>query len=208
MTKPIFSEDEYDLLLETANNAMGQASAKLAEVLNEMIEISIPEVKMIASSELKEILNLLKKYFDSNVSIVRQGFEEFLNGEAILIFGDGAFEALSKILDDDDNSEGKERELLLDISSILSSAYLNGIGNYFEKKIGILRPSVFCQKIPLKEAFGIMFQESNIKWKHTLILKVSFTMENYNFVCKLLVFFDEASIEKLQNTLREMLKGF
>ena len=51
--KPIFSEEEKDILQEIMNIAFGNATADLAEVIDIYVLLSVPDIKVIRSGKVR-----------------------------------------------------------------------------------------------------------------------------------------------------------
>ena len=109
---------------EIANVAMGRAVDLLSRLLNVYINMPIPRVNTIEKNELLMAL----KYVDQagNVSAVCQGFiGAGIAGEALMIFGESSFEDMAELMGYEDvPDEELQLELLMDVSSILFSAFL------------------------------------------------------------------------------------
>jgi len=175
---------------EIANVAMGQAADLLARVLNAFVIMPIPNVNMLEVSELKMALHQVSA--NTQVSAVCQGFiGSGIAGEALIIFDDSSINDIASLM----NFQGVlteqiEQELLMDISSILSGAYLQGIANQLDIKFSQSHPVVLGKHIKMDE----LFKRSESRWKKTLTIETSISIEDKNINCQLLLLFTEDSI--------------
>lgn len=199
------NEEQQDTLREIANLAMGEAGVNLSKVLNAYVQLSIPSIHPANFSSVSGVLRELNDGLGEIISIVRLGFQGFLEGEALLIYGPRALATIMDLLSDSSPKEAQEGMLLREISNILAAACLNGITRNLARNIMITPPSVYCHRMPAADSFDIMFTKKTIPWEDTLIIKISFSIEQKDFQCNLIVFLSERCIEKLQNRLDQIL---
>ncbi len=205
-----FSEDQLDLLAETANLAMGKAGADLAKVLDEFVELQVPKIQMVSATDVVNSIQPLSSCpsSTSKVSIVRMGFENYLTGEALVIFGEDSIISISDIMGEQPEPDiHRERELLLDISNIIVGACLYEIGEELQGEINVARPSIFCHNMDSTRVMVAIFSREKIGWLKTLLMKITFSLEDRKFVCDLLIFLSEPSIKKLLQKLDEMIEN-
>ena len=53
-----FTDDEHDLLKEVFNMAMGQAGKALATLLNEFVDLAVPDIKLVEAEKVVETILL------------------------------------------------------------------------------------------------------------------------------------------------------
>jgi len=206
MSDTCFDEDELDLLKELSNIAMGRAGRDLAKVLDEYIELSIPELRFVSSDMVMATIAEMMGGLEQSMSVVRVGFHDSLGGEAIFLFGDETWHTVAELLaDDEPENEASERKLLLDISNILAAACLNGLAENLKGSVVLSSAPTISQRTPASLVLDTLFSASRSQWTKTLLVKISFTMESRDFKCDLLLFFSEQSLEGLQKRLRDIL---
>ncbi|WP_455222434.1 response regulator [Kaarinaea lacus] len=178
---------------EVANVAMGRAADLLARLLNVYIHMPIPNVNTIEKNELRMAL----KYIDQGeaVSAVCQGFiGAGIAGEALLIFDDTSFTDMADLMHYQEQvDDAVELELLMDISSIVISAFLKGIAEQLDMNFSQGHPIVLGQHVKVED----LLQRSTSRWERTLAIEVSFSFEDYSITCDLLFLFTEDSIAPL-----------
>jgi chemotaxis protein CheC len=204
-----YNEDQYDLLRELTNIAIGQATAELDQLWNTRVEFSIPQVSMVAFNDMRG--KLLEFYASfSGVSVVKQIFDGLLSGEILLIFGEEAMSAVSKLKGKNEALNLEEEQILLrDTSITIAGASLNGLIESFDGEISLGKLFFFCERQPFMNFLNDLFprgrQESS-QWKYSLLINVVFTASEDNFDCFILIFLSKASIEKLRRELDQLIE--
>ena len=182
---------------EVANVAMGRAADLLARLLNVYIDMPIPNVNTIEKNELRMAL----KYVDQGdaVSAVCQGFiGAGIAGEALLIFDDTSFVDMADLMGFEDKIDNAvEIELLMDISSILISAFLKGIAEQLDVNFSQGHPIVLGQHVKVAD----LMQRNTSRWSKTLAIEIRFSIENRAISCDLLFLFTEDSIGRLNELI-------
>lgn len=212
MNQAALSNDQRDALQELTNIAMGQAGASLATLLDEFVDLSVPRIRVVAVVDLPPVLAEL--IGQSNlVSAVRQSFQGYLRGEAIVIFGEPGCQALADLMGfEGDLGQSGENELLLDVANVLSGACLGGmmeqIRAYTETKgpaeLGFSMPSVMARQVMAAQ----LIDPSKVQWSHALLLEVNFTIKNRNFIAHLTMLMPEEGIEKIRGITDEFIAAF
>ncbi len=206
------SPDQRDSLQEITNIAMGQAGASLATLLYTFVNLSVPRINLLALPDVSgSIRNLVGS--DVEVTAVRQSFQGYLMGEAIVIYQQAGCKELASMLGHTDElNQAAETELLLDVANILVGACLVGIteqlkGISKENNSGELRfsaPSVMAMNVPPET----LINPEKLSWTHALLVEVNFTLENRNFVSHLVMLMPEKTIEKIRGVLDEFIASF
>ncbi len=212
MSQAALSNDQRDALQELTNIAMGQAGASLATLLDEFVDLSVPRIRVVTVVDLPQALaDLVGK--NNLVSAVRQSFQGYLRGEAIIIFGEPGCRALADLM----GFEGElgvsgENELLLDVANVLSGACLGGmmeqIRGFAEisgtAELGFSMPSVMARQVVAEQ----LIDPKKVQWSHALLLEVNFTIKNRNFIAHLTMLMPEEGIEKIRGIIDEFIASF
>jgi len=196
------SDTVRDGYKEIANVAMGQAADLLARVLGAFVIMPIPNVNMLEVSELTMALNQVAGSKD--VSAVCQGFiGSGIAGEALLIFNNASIEDIADLMNfQGDLTDKIELELIMDISSILSGAYLHGIAKQLDINFSQSHPVVLGRHIKMEE----LFRRSSSRWKKTLTIETAISIENRDIHCHLLLLFTEDSIPHFNNFIEYLIE--
>ncbi|WP_420590360.1 histidine kinase [Bacterioplanoides sp.] len=201
MSEVTLSEDQRDCYQELTNVAMGQAADRLARLLDAYVVLPIPRVNLIENSELHMAIQDAEK--DAAISAVCQGFiGSGIAGEALLLFNDTSFQDLSSLM----NYTGPldrhaELELLMDVSSVLIGACIQGIGEQLEIHFNQGHPVVLGQHCQVDD----ILKSGNHQWSKTLAIEIHYTIEHVNIDCDLLLLFTEDSVHKLNNVIDFLL---
>ena len=197
----IINEDQRDCYQELTNVAMGQAADRLARLLNAYVVLPIPKISVIENSDLNMALQGATS--DSSVSAVCQGFiGSGIAGEALLLFNDTSFHDLATLM----NYPGSldrfaEMELLMDVSSLLIGACVQGIGDQLEIHFNQGHPVILGQHCKVDD----LLKPGNHQWSKTLAIEIHYTLEHVNIDCDLLLLFTEDSVIKLNNKINYLL---
>ena len=187
-----------DYLREIANIAMGRSSDLLARLLGIFVRQPIPKVAFIASSELH--MTIAAADDEAHYSAVCQGFTGAgVAGEAMLLFADSSFREMAEMLHYD-NLDGPavNIEVLMDMSSILFGAFLKDIGDQMDLRLGLSHPTVLGQHRQIAEMLDHHYNHE----QQLLCIEITYTIENHNIQCDMLVLFTEDSLPFLQQRLQ------
>ncbi len=206
------TSDQRDSLQEITNIAMGQAGASLATLLDTFVNLSVPRINLLALTDVSAgIRNLVGS--DAEVTAVRQSFQGYLLGEAIVIYQQAGCKELADMLGHTDElNQAGETELLLDVANILVGACVGGITEQLkriskESNSGELRfsaPSVMAVNVRPET----LINPEKLSWTHALLVEVNFTLEHRNFVSHLVMLMPEKTIEKIRGVLDEFIASF
>ena len=190
-----------DYLQEIANVAMGRSSDLLARLLRVFVKQPIPRVEMIARSELSMAISVA--HADSNYSAVCQGFTGAgIAGEALLLFADASFNDMAELLHYEDmDTESIQVEVLMDMSSILFGAFLKGIGDQLDLKLGLGHPTVLGQH----RQIGDLLEHHSTRHEKLLCIEISYELEDREISCDMLVLLTEDSVPFLEQRLQYLV---
>ncbi len=195
------STDMRDCYQEIANVAMGRAGDLLARLLNVFVELPIPNVNFIEVSELRMALKDIENH--ESTSGVCQGFiSAGISGEALLILNDSSFKDVASLMNYQyDADMGTELELLMDLANVLIGACLKGVSEQLDIQFSQGHPEVLGQHRKISD---LIANNAN-KWKKTLAIEISYSIENYPIKCDLLLLFTEKSMQTLNNKLAYLI---
>lgn len=196
------SDSVRDGYREVVNVAMGQAADLLARVLDAFVIMPIPNINMLETSELKMALNQVSE--SNDVSVICQGFiGAGIAGEALIIFSDSSMADIADLMKfSAELTEHAELELLMDISSILSGACLQGIAKQLDIKFSQSHPVVLGRHIKMDD----LFKRSENRWKKMLTIELAVDIENRNINCELLMLFTEDSIPRFNEFIEYLIE--
>lgn len=191
-----------DTFREITNVAMGRAGALLARVLNVFVKLPIPNVNIFEVGELSMALADAQR--GGSVSAVCQGYiAGGIAGEALLIFHDSNFRDIAKLMKHDGEPDNNTQlELLMDLSSLLIGACLNGFAEQLDIRFSQGHPIILGQHCNFDDLLRI----NQSRWKKTLAVELSYTIENHDVNFDLLFLFTEDSVPRLQNKLQYLME--
>lgn len=186
-----------DTFREVVNVAMGRAAALLARVLGVFVQLPIPNVNILEVGELH--MALADAAQGDKLTAVCQGYiGGGIAGEALLIFHDSEVADMARLMRADDYLE---LEMLLDLSSLLISACLSGIADQIEVVFSQGHPQVLGQHASIDELIRLNSQ----RWKNTLAVEISYSLEGHDVHFDLLLLFTEDSVELLTRKLAHLM---
>ncbi len=188
-----------DAFRETINVAMGRAAALLARVLGVFVQLPVPNVNMLEVGELH--MALADAQASDRLTAVCQGYiGGGIAGEALLLFHDSEIADMAQLMKIQD-SDYSDMEMLLDLSSILIGACLSGIAEQIDIEFSQGHPQVLGLHSGIEELIRINQQ----RWKKTLAVEISYSLEGHNIHFDLLMLFTEDSVERLSRKLAYLM---
>lgn len=196
------TEDQQDCLQELINIAMGQASDQLARYLDTFVYLKVPSIESVDSSELTKTLN----QHQDTMAVVSQGFfgYEGIRGEALLIYQEEDSGRIADLLGYEPD-ELSQDEQLIDISSILTTTFLNvfaqQIGNQMSYNAPKLLPSV-------QNSISEHLQHMSFNWDLALKVNIHYQVTDYSFNCNMILLIPGTAITNIKNVLDRILAEF
>jgi chemotaxis protein CheC len=199
------NEDEKDCLQELMNISYGAATSAISEIIGKFATLNIPNIQTISSSKLKSYLNTKlisnKKYF-----VVNQLINGYLAGENIFIIDETSSLNLAKEfdLDEDEIDENEIKDIVLEITNILSSATSGTLASLVETNISFSAPHI--SKINSADELDKRFE---MEYSHVIIIATELNFKDQNIKGELMILTkDESSFflqKALNNTLDNLL---
>ena len=189
-----------DALREISNVAMGRAAALLAKVLDVFVELPVPAVNIFEVSELH--MTLADAQRGERFSALCQGFiGDGIAGEALLLFHDSEIADISRLFKWQPKDESETSEMLLDLASILIGACLSGISEQIDVRFSQGHP----QLLGLHGSIDSLIRVNQQRWRKTLAVEISYSLEGHNVHFDLLLLFTEDSIQRLSHKINYLL---
>lgn len=191
-------DEKLDAFRELANVAMGQAGENLAKVLNEFIELPIPNVSLLHANELHMALSDVNQ--NSQMSAVSKGFiSTGIRGEAIILFNDSNVENMANLLGVNKSDEHKEAEVeaLMDVSNILIGACLNALSAQLNVKFTHNSPIILGLHCGLQELMSTQVSRSD----KVLAIEIAYAISKHNLNFELLLLIPNKYVDLVFNRL-------
>jgi len=198
----ILNEDEKDCLQELMNIAYGFATASISEILGKFATLSIPKINTISSKELNSYLNkkLLsnKKYY-----ICNQLINGHLSGENIFLIDEKSSKNLAKEFDIDESNieENEIKDIVLEITNILSSATSGKLASLVNATVSFNAPHI--TKIESLDQFDKRFES---EYAHVIIIATELNFKDQHIKGELMLLTREKSSEYLKKALEKVLE--
>ncbi len=208
-----FTEDQYDMLKEVVNQAMGKAGSDLAELLKSFVDLVVPDINIIPVEQVVDKI-LERSVFGETelVTLFRQTFSNpsFMNGESIVIFNHETREKISDIMgcaDSEDRME--ELDFMLELSNLIVGACMNSISEQlFGQEMSFSSPELISENIPLQDVVYDRFKRRKFKWDYTLLSNITFTLKDRSFKSDLVVFISQEAIQLINDSIDKLLAEY
>ncbi|WP_437882007.1 response regulator [Pseudomonas sp. LRF_L74] len=190
-----------DALREVSNVAMGRAAALLAQVLGVFVRLPIPQVNIFEVSELH--MALLDAQRGERLSAVCQGFiGDAIAGEALLLFHDSEMNDVAQLLGWQPHDSIESSEMLLELASIITGACLQGIAEQIDVRFSQGHPQLLGQHSSIEQ----LIQLNRQRWKKTLAIEISYSLEAHAVHFDLLLLFTEDSLVRLTRKIHYLMQ--
>lgn len=196
------TEDQIDCLQELINIAMGQASDQLARYLDTFVYLQVPSIESIAAAELVDILCQQ----EDTMAIVSQGFfgHEGIRGEALLAYQEEDSGRIADLLGYEPD-ELSQDEQLIDISSILTTTFLNVFAQQIDNQMSYNAPKLLPHS---KDNLSEHLQQTAFSWDLALKVNISYQVTDYSFNCNMILLIPEKAITNIKHVLDRILVVF
>lgn len=189
----------HDVFRETVNVAIGRAAALIAKVLGVFVQLPVPNVNLLEVGELH--MALADASSSRQLTAICQGFiGSGIAGEALLIFHDSEVADIAQLMQRQ-SADYSDLEMLLDLSSVLIGACLSSIAEQIDVVFSQGHPQILGQHAAIDELIRL----NHKRWKKTLAVEISYSLEGHDIRFDLLLLFTEDSIERLTHKLAYLM---
>lgn len=204
MTNLGFSEEQRDCLQEIINVAMGLASDKLARFLNTFVHLRVPSIALVGASLIPAEFE--SRYRDTEAALVSQGFfgNEGVRGEAIVLYQMENAHKISALLGYE-VGDVSEIEMLTDISSILTTTFLNGLAQQLENSLSYSAPRVLSS---CNGDLSVMLKSTSFHWEHALKVDISYQLIDHSFNCDMILLIPGEAVSNIKTILDRILEAY
>ncbi len=202
MNKFHLTEDQQDCLQELINVAMGQASDQLARYLDTFVYLKVPSIESVAADELIETLSQQQ----NTMAVVSQGFfgYEGIRGEALLVYQEEDSGRIADLLGYEPG-ELSQDEQLIDISSILTTTFLNVFASQIENQMSYNAPKLLPS---VQNSLTEHLQQMTFSWDLALKVNINYQVTDYSFNCNMILLIPETAIINIKHVLDRILEDF
>ena len=200
----LLDEDQKDCLQELMNISYGAATAAIAQIIDKFATLNIPNIKILTSAEFEEYFtNKFKKY--DTYYVTNQNIDGKLNGENMFIMDEKSVInlALEFDLEEEDLDENELKDVILEITNIISSTTLSKLADLINSSVTFAPPSV--KKI---NASDTLDERYKTEYKHVITISTEIKFEDQNILGELILMSKEESIIHLKNELDKILEEY
>lgn len=198
------NEDQKDCLQELMNISYGAATASLAQIIEKNATLGIPSIKTFNSKEFEEYCN--NKFGDEgHYYLVNQKIDGNLCGENIFIMDKDSSVNLAKEfdLDDDEINDAELKDIVLEVTNIISSTTLSKLASFFNVSISFSPPHI--KSINTLKNFNEKF---STHYHYIIVISTQIIFEDQNIYGELIIMSKDESIEFLKKSLDKVLEEF
>lgn len=196
------TEDQLDCLQELINIAMGQASDQLARYLDTFVYLKVPSIESVDAKNLMQTLSEQKNM----MAVVSQGFfgHEGIRGEALLVYQEEDSGRIADLLGYEPD-ELSQDEQLIDISSILTTTFLNVFAQQIDNQMSYNAPKLLPN---VQGNLSEHLQQMPFTWDLALKVNINYQVTDYSFTCNMILLIPEIAITNIKLVLDRILAEF
>jgi len=194
------NEDQLDCLQELINVAMGQASDQLARYLDTFVFLQVPHIELVNAQAFSMSLTDNQQ---SN-AVVSQGFfgYEGIRGEALLVYRNEDSDRIADLLGYEPE-ELSEEEQLIDISSILTTTFLNVFAGQIENQLSYNAPKLLSNG---QSSVAQYLKQLSFDWDMALKVNITYQVTDYSFNCDMILLIPESAIINIKTVIDRILE--
>ncbi|MEJ6006799.1 hypothetical protein WG899_14705 [Paucibacter sp. AS339] len=198
------TEVERDALAEAFNLALGEAASSFADIVNEEIRVTVPEVEILTRQQLLEHLaELPSAESDPALCSISQAFhsaDQGLATETLLLFPErGGLEIVRRMLGDTgtplEHISELEQDALGEIGNIIINSCMNSLAGIFKTEMVGTLPNV--ERLAPQDLFGQQGQGEVV-----LAARIGMSMSSQDVSGFVLFLMDLPSLETVIRLIR------
>ncbi|WP_448213150.1 chemotaxis protein [Colwellia sp. MEBiC06753] len=196
------NEDQQDCLQELINVAMGQASDQLARYLDTFVFLTVPSIDLVSGQGLSSSFESK----EGSIAMVSQGFfgYEGIRGEALLVYQHEDSERIGDLLGYEPDELSVE-EQLIDISSILTTTFLNVFAAQIENQMSYSAPKLLSD---IQGSLSAHLKQLSFDWDMALKVNINYQVTDYSFNCEMVLLIPEAAIDNIKAVIDRILEDY
>jgi chemotaxis protein CheC len=200
-SKKELTEFEKDALKEVGNIGIGHATTSLAKMVNERVEITLPDLKLI---QLIKLPGLIKN--DSPMIGIIQELKDDYRGFIVLLLSRDSSKFLIKLVlgeaKETNTFDEMEQSVLKEVGNIMNGTYISALSNFLGIRISLSPPTHVYDMgdAIINQLVGVMSQEVD----NVLFLRTEFIILSEKVNGKMFVITDSLSISKILDSIKKM----
>jgi len=198
------NEDERDCLQELMNISYGSATAAIAEIIDKFATLSIPNIKTATLDEFKEYLQNKIDHKSSHY-VTSQLINGTICGETMFVIDEESTINLGSEFDleEDELVEDELKDVVLEISNIITSTTLSKFSELIDASITFSPPS-----IKILHSVGEFHENYANEYSHIIIISTDIIFDDQNINGELLILSKDESILYMKDALNKILEEF
>jgi len=197
----ILDEFSIDMLKEVGHICSGNATIALSQVINQKIELEIPDLKVIAVDQVMSTLGTSPEVL-VGVSISLLGN---LNGNVVLMFPEksayGLIDSTAQVKTELSNTTEYGVSMLKEIGNIVISAYLATLSTFTRTIILHSTPNLVCGT--MDTIFGVVFNKILQEEKNIILVETIFAIRERNMKGSFFFVFRPSVFKQLLNDAKK-----
>lgn len=197
------SDQSVDLMAaikEMSNVALGASAAVISEQMGRFIEMPLPNVASLHQSELKMTIQDIVNNAQSR-AVSQRFVGHGINGEALVCLHGSGFDLL--INDEEDEQHNSVNEVILDLSNLLVSSFLNSFSKQLDIAISLRQPIVL-EKEQLQASLNC---DQFLKGYEQELFTIEFIYKasNLDIACDIIFLMDCESLHAIEEILETLV---
>jgi len=206
MAKENMTLDDFgiDMLKEVGHICTGNATIALSQVINQRIELTIPNLKLVDSDK---VLNTLKNSQEVLVGVSIQLLGN-LTGNVVLMFPEKSaytlIDSISQYRSELGNATEYGVSSLKEIGNIVISAYLATLSTFARAVILHSTPNLICGT--LDTIFNVAFSKLINETKQVILIETFFNIKEKDISGSFFLIFEPMAVKKLLDDAKQYRK--
>lgn len=194
------TEYQTDALTELINIGVGRAASLLNEMIGSQILLSVPVLEVLTALTLQQ--ELVKRFRDEQLAIVRLGFTGSVQGTAELLFPtDSASTLVAVLTGEEQNSpdlDALKIGTLSEVGNIVINGVMGSISNVLEQRMDYTLP------VYLEDSIGNLISLGNQEESMILLGKANFTIEQLEIIGDIILIFEVQTFDALLSAIENL----
>lgn len=198
------NEDQQDCLQELMNIAYGSATAAITSILDAFATLSIPQISIINTQDLKHHLQEHIQVDDSHF-VSTQIINGKISGENLFVVDKNSAVNMAKEfgLKDEEIDDNELCDIILEITNILSSSTISKLAQEMNTVVSFSPPHVHI--LNSIDDFDNKYLE---KYQKVIIISTVLNFKNQNINGELVILTTDDSIIYIKEMLNKILEDF
>jgi len=198
-------DTEKDVICELFNIGIGQAARALSELVDDTIELSVPEIQFIT---VKEAVEIIDAKVEGAGCAIKESFSGVILGDMMLVFPEKqSLELVRCIIGEDVELETiteMEQDALLEVGNIIMTSCLSSLADAFGERVMNEIPTILKGN-----GRQLISDHQNEISEDCLVLfiEVDFIVQNSNIAGYVMVILDMPAVADLRQLVAAYLEG-